>query len=228
MSDLNKQLLPCPFCGGQAQDDFIEDVSYIIECYVCETTTGCQDSAADAIAAWNRRAPAAAPAPVASITELPPEVKTWLNRFANALSNERIYGESETASTKRCREYQAKTEAARNALEDAIVSALAAVPAAAPVVQPVAWIRFRSDGGYEGPIVDAAMEDVRKKSGAWTPLYAASTAEAKDAARYRWLRNKATTATACVHDPRGFRCFYEGLDEVVDAAIASSTEGEKA
>ncbi len=41
---------------------------------------------------------------------------------------------------------------------------------------PVAWIRFRSDGGYEGPIMDAAMEEVRKKSGAWTPLVAAPVA----------------------------------------------------
>ena len=38
--------------------------------------------------------------------------------------------------------------------------------------KPVAWIRFCSDGSYEGPIMDARIEDVRKKSGAWTPLYA--------------------------------------------------------
>lgn len=52
----------------------------------------------------------------------------------------------------------------------------AATPAA-PLSQqsePVAWIRLRSDGGYEGPIMDASMEDVRKRSGAWTPLYAGS------------------------------------------------------
>jgi len=38
---------------------------------------------------------------------------------------------------------------------------------------PVAWVRFCSDGAYEGPIMDSQMEDVRKKSGAWTPLYTA-------------------------------------------------------
>lgn len=38
--------------------------------------------------------------------------------------------------------------------------------------KPVAWIRFCSDGCYEGPIMDHSMEEVRKKSGAWTPLYA--------------------------------------------------------
>lgn len=45
--------------------------------------------------------------------------------------------------------------------------------------KPVAWIRFRSDGGYEGPIMHAAMEEVRKKSGAWTPLFMERAADAK-------------------------------------------------
>lgn len=39
--------------------------------------------------------------------------------------------------------------------------------------EPVAWVRFRSDGCYEGPLMDVQMEDSRKKSGAWTPLYTA-------------------------------------------------------
>jgi hypothetical protein len=38
--------------------------------------------------------------------------------------------------------------------------------------KPVAWIRFCSDGCYEGPIMDEQIEEVRKNSGAWTPLYA--------------------------------------------------------
>ncbi|HDR9227850.1 TPA: hypothetical protein QDB19_004101 [Burkholderia vietnamiensis] len=39
--------------------------------------------------------------------------------------------------------------------------------------KPTAWVRFRSDGGFEGPIMDSdeRMCDVRRKSGAWTPLY---------------------------------------------------------
>lgn len=37
--------------------------------------------------------------------------------------------------------------------------------------EPVAWIRFRSDGCYDGPLMDSQMESVRKTSGAWTPLY---------------------------------------------------------
>lgn len=40
-------------------------------------------------------------------------------------------------------------------------------------VMPLAWIRKCSDGGYEGPIADAdkRMDETRRKSGAWTPLY---------------------------------------------------------
>lgn len=38
---------------------------------------------------------------------------------------------------------------------------------------PLAWIRLCSDGTYEGPISDQSMDDIRRRSGAWTPLYAA-------------------------------------------------------
>jgi hypothetical protein len=51
-----------------------------------------------------------------------PESKKLLSQFATALSNETIYGESDTASMKRWREYSAKTEAARKALEAHIES----------------------------------------------------------------------------------------------------------
>ena len=37
--------------------------------------------------------------------------------------------------------------------------------------EPVAWIRYCYDGSCEGPIMHNLMEDVRKKSGAWTPLF---------------------------------------------------------
>ena len=51
----------------------------------------------------------------------------------------------------------------------ALLAALRAQADAAPV----AWIRFCSDGGIEGPLLDSSknMCDVRRKSGAWTPLY---------------------------------------------------------
>lgn len=37
--------------------------------------------------------------------------------------------------------------------------------------QPLFWYRPRSDDGYEGPIHNDRIEDVRKQSGAWVPLY---------------------------------------------------------
>lgn len=38
-------------------------------------------------------------------------------------------------------------------------------------VKPLYWVRPRSDGGFDGPIADDALEDVRKNSGAWFPLF---------------------------------------------------------
>jgi hypothetical protein len=39
--------------------------------------------------------------------------------------------------------------------------------------KPVAWVRFCSNGGYEGPIMDCDKRmDGRRESGVWTPLYA--------------------------------------------------------
>lgn len=49
------ELAPCPFCGGEAQTDFIEGESYLIECYACRAETGIKDSEDEAIEAWNRR-----------------------------------------------------------------------------------------------------------------------------------------------------------------------------
>ena len=57
------------------------------------------------------------------------------------------------------------------------------------------WFRPCSDGGYEGPIHNDRIEDVRKLSGAWLPLYTARHAappvsaqrQAKDESRPSWL-----------------------------------------
>ena len=48
--------------------------------------------------------------------------------------------------------------------------------------EPVFWYRVRSDGRYEGPIPNSSIEEVRKKSGAWTPLYAVSPPPKSDEA----------------------------------------------
>lgn len=47
------------------------------------------------------------------------------------------------------------------------------VPKSAPAAQslaPLFWYRPRSDVGYEGPIPDARMDEVRKACGSWVPL----------------------------------------------------------
>lgn len=38
--------------------------------------------------------------------------------------------------------------------------------------EPLFWYRPRSDGGYEGPLHNGQIEDARKESGAWVPLFA--------------------------------------------------------
>lgn len=45
---------------------------------------------------------------------------------------------------------------------------------AAPGAEPMFWVRLCSDGTYEGPIHNNSIERVRRLSGAWTPLYAAT------------------------------------------------------
>lgn len=64
------ELLNCPFCGGDAQTDFIEGESYLIECYACRAETGIKDSEEDAISAWNRRA---------ALASRPAEVDDWIS-----------------------------------------------------------------------------------------------------------------------------------------------------
>uniref|UniRef100_UPI001E64057F hypothetical protein n=1 Tax=Klebsiella pneumoniae TaxID=573 RepID=UPI001E64057F len=55
------------------------------------------------------------------------------------------------------------------AFAEAIESAIRAQADA----QPVAWVRYCSDGTFEGPIMDTdiRMAGARRTSGAWTPLY---------------------------------------------------------
>lgn len=52
-------------------------------------------------------------------------------------------------------------------------------PLIAATPQPVAWVRYCSDGTFEGPIMDTdiRMNGAHRTSGAWTPLYAHPSAE---------------------------------------------------
>ena len=50
----NKELLPCPFCGGEAEINGISEVHYI-SCKNCYAETRVYGSKAEAINAWNTR-----------------------------------------------------------------------------------------------------------------------------------------------------------------------------
>jgi Lar family restriction alleviation protein len=73
-------LAPCPFCGGAPVKDYIVNATYLIKCSSCRTRSWFQASAADAVAAWNRRAVKpfdAAPAPVLSDADYAAIVKRY-------------------------------------------------------------------------------------------------------------------------------------------------------
>lgn len=54
---MSAEFLPCPFCGGPARTDFIEERhSYLIECHDCDARGPICDDKNRAVAAWNRRA----------------------------------------------------------------------------------------------------------------------------------------------------------------------------
>jgi Lar family restriction alleviation protein len=66
MTDLSEQLEACPFCGGVADVTKNHRTEHYISCAKCSADGPFEAERAEAIAAWNRRAPAAAPAPVAA------------------------------------------------------------------------------------------------------------------------------------------------------------------
>jgi len=74
--------------------------------------------------------------------------------------------------TRRIRRCENET-AAQLVLEHFAKEYARAAIAARGAQEPVAWVRYRSDGGFEGPIMDtdARMCDTRRSF--WTPLYAA-------------------------------------------------------
>ena len=50
----NKELLPCPFCGGEADIEGISEIHYI-SCKNCYAETRTYGSKGEAINAWNKR-----------------------------------------------------------------------------------------------------------------------------------------------------------------------------
>ena len=60
MTDTSKEppeLLPCPFCGGDAGDTYYQ-LGWFISCKHCSASTEVTNAKARAVEAWNRRTPA--------------------------------------------------------------------------------------------------------------------------------------------------------------------------
>lgn len=52
-----EELLPCPFCGGEAElDDSLAQWDHAVQCRECHASTYLWDSDAEAIKYWNCRA----------------------------------------------------------------------------------------------------------------------------------------------------------------------------
>lgn len=71
---MSNQLLPCPFCGGDAQMAE-SDTVYWVKCTQCESEGATNAYSAKAIAAWNRRATQpAAGEPIGKIVSFGPKL----------------------------------------------------------------------------------------------------------------------------------------------------------
>lgn len=58
---MSEELKPCPFCGGEAKtkssvDVFGHEGFFSVLCRKCYVRTGCYETEAEVIEAWNRRA----------------------------------------------------------------------------------------------------------------------------------------------------------------------------
>ncbi len=66
--------------------------------------------------------------------------------------------------------YNVKSREAREAVQQALMGSK----------EPLFWVRLCSDGSYEGPLHNDRIEGVRKRSGAWSPLYLGSSPALED------------------------------------------------
>ena len=79
---------------------------------------------------------------------------------------------------------------------------------------PLFWYRPCSNGLYEGPLHDKTIEDVRKRSGAWVPLYphppAAAPAPASSQDEpFGYFRAEPFGWTECAETDEGAIALYE-------------------
>lgn len=91
------------------------------------------------------------------------------------------------------------------------------VPEAAQ--EPMFWVRLTDSGGYEGPLHRSSIEDVHKKSGAWTPLYTEPQPPAVEPVPTHWIESLPAIA-------REIFCNYptktqKEIDDVIEWFAAS-------
>jgi Lar family restriction alleviation protein len=129
---MSEQLSPCPFCGSAGEELGLcydvgatpaEGQDWFVRCYVCHVETARQDSEAEAIAAWNRRA--ARSHESERVKGLVDFARRILSYDREALANHRPKGGLADCVDNRGRAYQS------HALADALDlarSALSAIP----------------------------------------------------------------------------------------------------
>ena len=214
------ELLPCPFCNSDMPRVHTRTAktSRGVHCFVrCPTchTEGPRSTLdeAEAIAAWNRRAPLAAhppaaPAAPAQEPEQEPEqnCKHWhVHRWT---IKDTTYPDDMWGCTDCGRKFQ--LTAAHPPAQDA---------------QPVAWMNPK-----EGFVKDAFIwthdpdREPQFSVPVYTPVDAQDTQDAKDAARYRWLRYADDVQIKSLADANGMIPEGEAFDAAIDHAIAQDAK----
>ena len=94
--------------------------------------------------------------------------------------------------------------------------------------EPVAWIRRHPNGSLSNEMLThVQVEQVRRDSGAWVPLYthpAPSDDVVLDAARYRWLRDERIgNCPESINLSHGRK---PGLDAAIDAAMIAAKDSK--
>ena len=116
------------------------------------------------------------------------------------------------------------TDALAN-LRNAIQQAEAQQPATG---EPVAWIRRHPNGALSNELlIHVQVEQVRRDSGAWVPLYTHQAPSVPDdvvrnAKRYEWLRYADLDAAAAKFWPEGVVPEGDAFDAAIDAAMLAA------
>lgn len=87
-------------------------------------------------------------------------------------------------------------------------------PVIADTAKPVAWVRYRSDGGFEGPIMDTDTRMCDTRRSFWTPLYASPAIDAA---------SDVDSSAVAHHQPSYEEGYKEGYDDAETIAKHTNT-----